>query len=371
MKTRVRPSTILTFGCGLSVLVYVLLVPAQERRMFAQSVQSEEAGAQETYVSEVIIEAPWAEENLYQYAGGEESTPGEFGMYEEFQEPEATGGLILGPNSFSVAPDGDIYINDPLNKRTQRFGSNGGFISVIPIVGGIMCVGEDNSLYATRASSPYWFIERYDQGGNLLASYPTDVGKKRISPTETETRQLQNIYCDNSGRLYAAFSHDHRRVDESSKRFIDSTWGGICQVGDASGAFSLEEQERTMREHAFLGCNSAALSVGYFRGEPGRVYLISFGGDTINTYSSVQGSFFGCDEDLSIYTTQWDRENGRTIVRKYNQESTLVSTFGYGCDKPYLVPAGRGQFVDSKGNVYVLCESYQDGIQITKWYKAD
>jgi len=338
--------------------------------MFAQSVQSQEAGARETYVSEVIIQAPWGERSLYDriygwYAGKEESQPGEFGF-------EITGeGPPIGPNSFTVAPNGDIYINDPLNKRIQRYGPNGQFISVIrvaPFMGGPLCVDTDNNVYIYTAQG----ILKHDQAGNLVARYPIQVGKNRISPTETESRELQNIYCDNSGRVHAAVSYDHRRADESASSFMDTTWGGICQVGDASGAFSLEDQKSNMREHAFLGCNSAALSVGYFTGEPGRVYLISFGGDTISTYNSVQGSFFGCDENLNIYTTKWDRETGRTIVRRYNREGALVCTFGYRCDKPYSrTLGGRGEFLDSKGNIYVFCQSEKDGVQVTKWHKAD
>ena len=340
-------------------VVYLLSGSSQEQVTPRQPVQSEEPGAQETYVSQVIIEASWGEKN--RWYDKQESEPGEFGMHITGEGPPVT------PSGFTVAPNGDIYINDPLNKRIQRYGPNGELVSVTPVSGGLMCVDEGNNVYVSQRGS----IEKYDQAGGLQGTCQIDVGKKRISPTETESRELQNIYCDNSGRVHAAVSYDHRRVDESASSFMDTTWGGICQVGDASGAFPPEEQKRTMREHAFLGCNSAALSVGYFRGEPGRVYLISFGGDTINTYSSLQGSFFGCDENLDIYTTQWDRETGRTIVRKYNQKSTLVSTFGYRCDKPYLVPAGRGQFLDSNGNVYVLCESYEDGIQVTKWYRAD
>ena len=350
-------------GCLAWMVVHIPSVLTQMARC-------EEPTAQETCVSEVIIQAHWGERSLYDriygwYAGKEESKPGEFGF-------EITGeGPPIGPNSFTVAPNGDVYINDPLNKRIQRFGPNGQFICAIrvaPFMGGPLCADKDNNVYIYTAQG----ILKYDQGGNLLASYPIDVGKKRISPTETESSELQNIYCDNSGRVYAAFSYDHRRVDESASSFMDTTWGGICQVGEASGAFPLQGQKSNMRKHAFLGCNSAPLSAGYFRGEVGRLYLISFGGDTISTYSSVEGSFFGCDENLNIYTTKWDRENGRTIVRKYNQESALVCTFGYRCDRPYSrTLGGSGEFLDSKGNIYVFFQSDKDGLQVTKWYKAD
>lgn len=354
MKRRVRPSRILILACFLSVLVYVLLVPAQERRTFAQSVQSEEASARETSVSEVIIEAPWAEKNLYQYAGGEESPPGEFGHYVS-QETE------LGPNSFTVAPNGDIYINDPLNKRIQRFGPNGEFIAVIPIMGGFMCVDKFNNILTTRASRPHSFIDKYDQVGNLLESYPIEMKRKSIV----------NVYCDNARSVFACFYADHMEIDKGSRTIIDTSWGGICQVGSAAGALSLQEQKSSIKREGFLGSNSAALSKGYFTGDPGKLCFISFGGDTIKTFRSIEGSFFGCDENLNIYTTRYDLENRVTNVKKYDQNGRLVSTFAYRCEKPYRTPAGRGEYLDRKGNVYVFCESYRDGIQVTKWYKVD
>jgi len=345
---------VLTLACSLSVLLYVLLLSAQERRTFAQSLQSDEAGAQETYVSEVVIEAPWAEKNLYQYAGGEESPPGEFGHYVSLETE-------LGPNSFTVAPNGDIYINDPLNKRIQRFGPNGEFISLIPVMGGFMCVDRDNNIYTTRASRPHWFIDKYDQAGNLLERYPIEMKGKRIV----------NVYCDNAGSVFASFHADHMEIDKGSRIILDTSWGGICQVGSPAGALSQHEQKSSIRREGFLGSNSTALSKGYFAGGPGKLCLISFGGDTVKTFRSIEGSFFGCDEDLNIYTTRYDSGDRLTRVKKYDRNGRLVSTFAYGCQKPYRTPAGRGECLDGKGNVYVFCESYQDGIQVTKWYKAD
>jgi|GEM_PF-603436 len=373
---------ILTSACSVSVLLYVLLLSAQERRTFAQSLQSDEAGAQETYVSEVIIEAPWAEKNLYQYAGGEESPPGEFGHYVS-EETES------GPNSFTVAPNGDVYINDPLNKRIQRFGPDGQFISVIPVNAGFMCVDKHNYIYSTRPGRPCWFIDKYDQAGNLHASYPIEVGKKRISAIETENKILQNIYCDNSGGVFAGVRSSRTKVDEVSGTFLDSAWGGICQVGNAAGVFSAEEQNRTMKKQGFLGINSALLGKGYLSADRGSLYLIDLAGDTVQMLQSMQGSFLGCDEDLNFYTTEtpfdfhaheYDEQAHSPVVRKYNLKGQLVATFRYWCGKPYTgifigfgfsSSIGDCVFLDNRGNFYVFCQSYEDGIKVIKWYKAD
>jgi hypothetical protein len=98
-------------------------------------VGSDSLTAQETYISAVVISAPWAKKNLVY--DGEESPPGEFGVY-QYVVPESLkqwvdAGKPEGPTSYTVAPNGDIYITDPLNERIQRFDANGNFVSVIPI----------------------------------------------------------------------------------------------------------------------------------------------------------------------------------------------------------------------------------------------
>ena len=364
MKTPVRVSRILILVCSVSALLYVVLTLSQGRRTFAQPVQSEEPTAQETYVSQVIIQAPWAEKNLYRYAGGEESPPGEFGHY-------VTEETELGPNSFAVAPNGEIYINDPLNKRIQRFGPNGEFISVVPINGGFICVDRDNNIYTTRASRPHWFIDKYDQAGNLLKSYPIDV----------EDRTLYDIYCDNSGRVFTEFLFSRTEMDEARRTLADTTWHGVCQVGDGERVFSLEEQKSLARRDLYLGSNSIALEKGWFlvpdRGlvwGHGNLYWVDVSGDTVQVLRSLRGELLGCDEETNIYTKQYDFENRVRIIRKYNQQGKLVSLFQCTCGSPYvgLFKGGlRYQFLDAQGNLYVFCQSHQDGIQVTKWYKAD
>jgi hypothetical protein len=75
------------FGANL------LFIPTQEG--FAQKTiqvnpsktdEAQDTTAQETYVSEVVLRAPWAEKNLFY--DNEESPPGEFGVY-QYVVPES------------------------------------------------------------------------------------------------------------------------------------------------------------------------------------------------------------------------------------------------------------------------------------------
>jgi len=349
---------------GILLAGYALLATGQKKTALSEGVESKEPSGQETYVSEVIIQAPWGEKNLYKWAGGEESKPGEFGHYVS-RETE------LGPNTFTVAPNGDIYINDQLNKRIQRFGPNGDFISVIPVsAGNLMCVDKDNNIYAVvNLKRRLLGINKYDQAGNLLKSYP--IG--------TERKSLLNIFCDNSGRVFMEFLYSITRVEKGKEISID--WNGISQVGNSARAFSLEEQKSLTRKDAYLGSNSAALDKDLLFHEDhglawngyGNLYLVSFAGDTVRVLKSLRGFLLGCDESLNVYTHQYDEKKHERVVRKYNSKGELISTFQYWCGKPYTgIYTLRGcAFLDSKGNVYVFCESYKDGIKVTKWYKSE
>jgi hypothetical protein len=369
IKSYVEPSRI---RIGLCLLFIGLCAPSsmgQQQGSVSQSTGSGTGSERETYVSEVIIQAPWAEKCLYQYGGGEESPPGEFGHYVS-EETE------LGPNSFTVAPNGDIYVSDPLNKRLQRFGPNGQLLSVIPVMAGLICVDGANNIYTSRAGNPMWFIDKFDQTGNLLESYPIDIYRRRTFDGGTESRGLDGIYCDNSGNVFIAFHYELMKLDKTAGSFSDTSWGGLCQVGDAARVFSLDEQNSNMIKDGFWGANSSAVDQAYFVGNPAKLHLISFKGETLRTINSTQGSFIGQDKDGSIYTQQLnlaiygdeDRETKAPLVRKYNVRGEQVASFKYWCEKPYF---GSLTYLDLNGNLYLLCQSLGDGLRVIKWHKVD
>src|SRR3972149_10805647 len=90
---------------------------------------------QQTYVSNIILSAPWGQKNLFM--DKEPSPPGEFGIFDPYtRDPNAVDqGPIQGPTTFIIAPNGDIYIVDTFNNRIQRFTQDGSFVSSLPAAG--------------------------------------------------------------------------------------------------------------------------------------------------------------------------------------------------------------------------------------------
>ncbi|UCB52215.1 MAG: hypothetical protein JSV10_09550 [Candidatus Zixiibacteriota bacterium] len=367
MRSLIKPTLIVVFGLLIFFGARLLLAPSKAE--FTQETsrikQSETRGtkdtlAQETYVSEVIISAPWADTNLAY--GGRESPSGEFGYAIVDQR-------FVGPSGFAVAPNGDIYIADQFNDRIQRFNSEGDFISSIPISGGIvdMCIDRDDNLYLLKygyradwekvSEHTVGRVVKCDQTGNVLRIYPVFTG---VAAT------ANFVYRDKSGRIFMA-----------------CPGLGPYQVGTSEETFSLEQQESSEMD-GFLGSNSAPLDENlYFQASPMskaphnrffRYYAVSFDGDTVHVYESskgIRGSFFGCDEELNIYV------GSHSGMRKYNLNGDLVAGWKFGCEKPYFevydFGGSRGRLLDEKGNLYVLCysESEEGGIKVIKWYRQE
>jgi hypothetical protein len=205
--------------------------------------KSEQAKGKEVYVSEVVLQAPWAEKNLVY--DGEESSPGEFGLEtfvfsddslrEELPDPP----LPEGPTSFTVAPNEDIYITDPLNYRIQRFSQDGEFISVIPRIEvnryewSFICVDHNNNIYFLRwEDNVRQTICKYDQTGNLLTT----------SSFFEDYRVIDEIDCDSLGRLFCVYTRMFmdKRPLTPPRRFT-------FQFGTTVELFTPEEQKLTLR----------------------------------------------------------------------------------------------------------------------------
>ena len=223
---------------------------------------SEGLAHKETYVSEVVPRAPWAEKNLVY--DGEESPPGEFGLH-ALVIPDSLRGelpdppLPEGPTAFTVAPNGDIYVTDPLNKRIQRFTAHGSFVSVIPIPHfekskyvnsyaqewSLICVDQHHNVYLL-----WWedyteqYLCKYDQQGTLLNIYPF-FAEVRFGGAG------RRLYCDDSNGLFFEYA---RKVtdqiilllkDELSLKKPSAPF--TFQIGTADQVFSAEEQRASLR----------------------------------------------------------------------------------------------------------------------------
>ena len=304
MKSLIKPAR-LTVVAGLMVLFGATFLFTQEASQIkpSQTREAKDTLAQETYVSEVILQAPWAEKNLVD--DGEESPPGEFGI-RVYSVPESLKEFgdvppPEGPTSFTVAPNGDIYITDPFNKRIQRFDENGNFVSVIPIpprersknvpelsdsakvemlrragklpktldqnrkepkdllmepktidgyqyVWSLICVDRSDNVYLL-----WWegyteqYLYQYDQQGTRLNTYP-------FFP-EVRIRGAGNkLYCDHSDRLFfESYRKDTDKIVLSLKEelLLKRPYAPFAfQIGTADRVFDPEEQKRTLRKGA-------------------------------------------------------------------------------------------------------------------------
>jgi hypothetical protein len=283
--------------------------------------KSEQAKGKEVYVSEVVLQAPWAEKNLVY--DGEESSPGEFGLEtfifqddslrEELPDPP----LPEGPTSFTVAPNGDIYITDPLNKRIQRFDANGNFVSVIPIPHfegskyaqayqyewSLICADHNNNIYLL-----WWedYTEqtlcKYDPLGNLMATYP-------FFP-EVRFEGGGKLYCDSSDILF--FEYRRRLTDKiilslkeeiSLKRPYASF---TFQVGTANRVFTPEEQKATLKRKGRETPDMSEVKLQAWKEPPGESW-----GPRIWNFQLF-------DEKRNLYH-YWRTKDGITITKWYKQ----------------------------------------------------
>jgi hypothetical protein len=201
---------------------------------------SEGLADEQTYVSEVVLRAPWAEKNLVY--DGEESPPGEFGLH-SIVFPDSLRGklpdppLPQGPTAFTVAPNEDIYITDPLNYRIQSFGADGQFKSFVPGIRiewykwGLVCVDRNQDLYLLCwGYNDRQVVQKYNRSGELVLTYPLfeQRGRGRGAGTRLE--------CDSSGRLFLEYYKRMKRND-----YILMTF----QIGTVDQAFSAQQQKST------------------------------------------------------------------------------------------------------------------------------
>lgn len=123
--------------CLVLGLLPILIAPAFAIEMVQQ----------QTYSSRVILSAPWGQ------------NPSEFGLDNPYaHNPKGHDlGPIQGPSTFTVAPNGDIYVCDIFNERIQRFSPEGTLISVITIngwrgYGEDLCVDQNHNIYVLYPS---------------------------------------------------------------------------------------------------------------------------------------------------------------------------------------------------------------------------
>jgi len=291
---------------------------------------------QGTYQPRIVISAPWGEKNLWD--NKEASEPGTFAFSYNDQN------LECGPTAFTVAPNEDIYITDLMNRRIQRFDSNGSLIAVIPNVSAGaeigMCVDKAGNIYNGHlyTSSPY--IKKYDQNGNLIKTYWIVEDSVLETGILYESRGSGTIYCDDSNRVFLVYKK------------------GVIQVGTTDSVFTPAQQKASLRRGIY-GFTANAPDMN--RGSE----MYSLLGEYVAPHYLL-----GMDQ-TSVYSWIPDEKNPELkIVDKTDYEGNWISSYQLNpkqleCELLTVFNMGRTMIFD-KGNIYIFC-SDKEGIKIIKW----
>jgi len=331
MRRIIKSALMVLFGLLILFGARVLFTQEASQVKPSQISEAEDSLAQETYVSEVVLQAPWAEKNLVY--DGEESPRGEFGVYQyavpESLKGQVDAGLPEGPTSFTVAPNGDIYIADPLNKRIQRFDENGSFISVIPIPPR----ERDKIVPELTDSAKTEMLRRAGKLPKTKEPHGAQVGPKTTNGYQWYWR---SICVDRDNNLYLRWDGPEkmcvRKYDQTGK-LITTYPVPEPSEGPAGGGPYCDNQ--------FVQYDSSRNVTTKFPSE-------------------ITGSLLGVDEEGKIYTKSFTHDanyNTTTFIRKFDDKGDSVSTivwdtaFGSSWGSGYWRTAR--EIVDTKGNIFV------------------
>jgi hypothetical protein len=319
---------------------------------------------QQTYVSMIILNAPWGQKNLFM--DKEPSPAGEFGIFDQYaRDPNAVDrGPVQGPSTFTIAPNGDIYVCDIYNFRIQRFNSIGGFVSAIPMKEHVadedIAVDKEGNIYVLTVVSNPVLVWRYDQNGNVIKEY------KMFNDDDAAGMNYGNsthLYCDKSGRLFLSYYKANERTQ------------AIFQFGTTTMEFTPEQQKTTLRKGS-AGVSGIILNRDLiFQFTGGKLFSVDNQGKSITEFNSLGSySFLDADSLNYAYLTSYNMEKDIYSIIKQTADGKIVSSFEWkypryqlpNSPKPMSVRTNKGLTIDAQGNIYVL-ELTNSGVSITKW----
>lgn len=284
---------------------------------------------QGTYEPSIVLTAPWGTKNLREDKVA--SKKGTFGFRIDAE------GCEHGPTAYTVARNGDIYIADNINNRTQHFSASGEFMAVIPGVrigydAGLR-VDKDGNIFMGHFYTIDPYVKKYDPQGNLLFTYNITKDEKMGTDAPTHWGGQGNIIVDDSGKVFVQYSKGAVKYS--------------FQVGTTTTPFSSAQQKASWKE-------------GFF-------------GITANLPTSNKrytGNLLGVDDKFEYRIEQDMKNNNISIITKYDLIGRFVGTYILDWSKiecPLLTAFSMGgRQVFDKGNIYVFC-SDKEGIKIIKW----
>ncbi len=308
---------------------------------------------QQTYTPQVIINAPWG------------NKPGEFGLYDPYRgNPDAYDqGPIQGPSTFTITPNGDIYIVDTFNHRLQIFTQDGSFISSFSLLergsgrAEDITVDVNGNVYLLQLGPAH--VRKFDPSGKLVKFIQTFDNYENRHDEDIRGMDIHGgstrLYCDNSGRLFITYKKENERAQV------------IFQLGTTTAEFSPAQQKATIRR-GNAGISGKILNKDQiFQYIDGKMFTVDNSDEKMTGYNFSGGySFLDVDGSGNAYMTHYDEKTDIYSVRKQTPDGQEISTFGWKLEDYAQDNLNRPLTVDDQGNVYVL-GSTKDGITLTKW----
>ncbi|AKB28435.1 hypothetical protein MSSIT_1716 [Methanosarcina siciliae T4/M] len=258
------------------------------------------------------------------------------------------------PYSVAVDSSGGVYVDDYINRRIQKFDSEGTFLTKWGSYGsgdgqfdlpyGVAVDSSDNVYVGDMWNHR---IQKFDSEGTFLTkwgSYGSDDG---------QLHNVCGVAVDSSGNVYAADTENNRIQKFDSEGTFLSEWG---YLGSGNGQFD--------HPHSVAADPSGYVYVADTYNH--RIQKFDNSGNFITRwgyYGSSDGQFsrpYGIAVDSlgNVYVA--DTNNHR--IQKFDSNGTFLAGWGsYGSNDGQLIQP-FGVTADSSGNVYVA-DTYNHRIQ--------
>ncbi len=224
-------------------------------------------------------------------------------------------GPLIGPKSFAVDDEGNIYICDSVNNRVQIFSRDGRYISTIPLKKGIFA--ED------IAVDKQGFIYIYDGMAGELYQYNKNgsvIDKMAVNERRWEARGEMHI---RNNKIYVDASDQTNVLRE----FL------IAEIIDSSLTVPRDEELKKPIDKGYGETGKRYKFKNFIKGENVEVEIIDRDSASFKTVSfPLEGidsiEFFGEDKNQNFYIKTNSDVDGKLImdVHKFNANGDYINT---------------------------------------------
>lgn len=249
-------------------------------------------------------------------------------------------GAIIGPKSFTVDDEGNIYICDTVNERVQVFSSNGDYLSTIPLkVEGMatdIAIDKRGFIYIYDRIKLY----QYDKKGNFIKAVDVDEGRWGGGGTmHIINNEIYMYACD-------------------SKTCGDFTIGRTLFNNLLVGPS--DKESKRFKEKGKQGFSGKKYMTGLRRFERGEMEIKAKDSGTSQNMSFplreiLSIKFLGEDKKGNVYV-KTERNKAKVIVvdvHKFSMNYDYLNTITMPESDVFFVP-NKEYFVDKDGTIYRL-----------------